>query len=46
MSKNVMWGGRFILGPSEIMEKINASIDFDKKLYKQDISILKIKELL
>lgn len=37
MSKNVMWGGRFILGPSEIMEKINASIDFDKKLYKQDI---------
>ena len=32
-----MWGGRFIFGPSEIMEKINASIDFDKKLYKQDI---------
>ena len=25
------------MGPSEIMEKINASIDFDKKLYKQDI---------
>lgn len=32
-----MWGGRFVLGPTEIMEKINASIDFDKKLYKYDI---------
>ena len=32
-----MWGGRFVLGPSEIMEKINASIDFDRKLYKYDI---------
>lgn len=37
MSKNEMWGGRFVLGPTEIMEKINASIDFDKKLYKYDI---------
>ena len=37
MAKNKMWGGRFVLGPTEIMEKINASIDFDKKLYKYDI---------
>jgi argininosuccinate lyase len=37
MSKNTMWGGRFVLGPSEIMKKINASINFDKKLYKYDI---------
>lgn len=35
--KNEMWGGRFVLGPTEIMEKMNASIDFDKKLYKYDI---------
>ena len=42
MSKNTMWGGRFVLGPSEIMEKINASIDFDKKLYKQDIKGSKV----
>ncbi len=35
--KNEMWGGRFVFGPTEIMEKINASIDFDKKLYKYDI---------
>ena len=34
---NSMWGGRFSLAPSEIMEKINASIDFDKKLYNEDI---------
>jgi argininosuccinate lyase len=37
MSKNAMWGGRFDGGPAEIMEKINASIGFDKALYKQDI---------
>lgn len=34
---NNMWGGRFNFAPNEIMEKINASIDFDKKLYKEDI---------
>ncbi|MBZ9937336.1 argininosuccinate lyase [Mesorhizobium sp. BR1-1-16] len=35
---NSMWGGRFSQGPSAIMEEINASIDFDKKLYRQDIA--------
>ncbi|WP_371227974.1 argininosuccinate lyase [Roseovarius sp. 2305UL8-3] len=34
---NKMWGGRFEKGPSETMEEINASIGFDKRLYKQDI---------
>ena len=33
-----MWGGRYKLGPAEIMEKINASIDFDRRLYAQDIA--------
>ncbi len=32
-----MWGGRFASGPAAIMEEINASIGFDKKLYAQDI---------
>ncbi|HYC64301.1 MAG TPA: argininosuccinate lyase, partial [Reyranellaceae bacterium] len=32
---NAMWGGRYKLGPSEIMERINASIGFDRKLYAQ-----------
>jgi len=32
-----MWGGRFAGGPSAVMQKINASIDFDKRLYAQDI---------
>lgn len=32
-----MWGGRFSSGPDAIMEEINASIDFDRKLYAQDI---------
>ncbi len=35
---NSMWGGRFAVGPAEIMEKINASISFDHKLYAQDIA--------
>ncbi|MFB9141047.1 argininosuccinate lyase [Maritalea porphyrae] len=34
---NQMWGGRFASGPDAIMEEINASIDFDKRFYKQDI---------
>ena len=32
-----MWGGRFSDGPSAVMEAINASIDFDKRLAAQDI---------
>jgi argininosuccinate lyase len=35
---NAMWGGRYSLGPAEIMEKINASIGFDRRLYAQDIA--------
>ena len=38
---NKMWGGRFASGPSTIMEEINASIDFDKALYRQDIAASK-----
>jgi argininosuccinate lyase len=34
---NKMWGGRFESGPAAIMEEINASIDFDKRLWRQDI---------
>ncbi|WP_417842426.1 argininosuccinate lyase [Thalassospira sp.] len=34
---NALWGGRFEAGPSAIMEEINASIGFDKRLYAQDI---------
>ncbi len=36
-----MWGGRFKSGPDAIMEEINASIDFDKALYRQDIAASK-----
>ena len=36
-TSNQMWGGRFASGPDAIMEEINASIAFDKKLYAQDI---------
>src|SRR6202795_150869 len=35
---NAMWGGRFAAGPAEIMEEINASIGFDRKLAAQDIA--------
>ncbi len=36
-----MWGGRFKSGPDAIMEEINASIDFDRHLYRQDIAASK-----
>lgn len=37
-SGNKMWGGRFAAGPDAIMEAINASIDFDKRFYAEDIA--------
>ncbi|MEO1775598.1 MAG: argininosuccinate lyase [Pseudomonadota bacterium] len=33
-----MWGGRFAAGPAAVMEAINASIDFDRRLAEQDIA--------
>jgi argininosuccinate lyase len=38
MSANKMWGGRFAAGPAAIMEEINVSIDFDKRLAAQDLA--------
>jgi len=35
---NKMWGGRFASAADAIMAEINASIDFDKRLYRQDIA--------
>jgi argininosuccinate lyase len=32
-----IWGGRFGGRPAEVMQQINASIDVDKRLYKEDI---------
>ena len=37
-TSNRMWGGRFAAGPDAIMEAINASIGFDKRLAAQDIA--------
>lgn len=34
---NRMWGGRYAAEPAEIMTEINASIDFDRALWRQDI---------
>ena len=33
-----LWGGHFASGPAPLMEQINASIDFDKRLYAHDIA--------
>src|SRR3569623_2423011 len=38
---NVMWGGRFAGGPSALMREINASIGFDKRFWRQDITASK-----
>src|SRR5205814_3616180 len=37
-SVNPLWGGRFEGGPAAIMRRINASIDFDKRLWQEDIA--------
>ncbi len=37
-SSNQMWGGRFASGPDAIMEAINASIGFDRRMAAQDIA--------
>ncbi|MEQ1495708.1 MAG: argininosuccinate lyase [Novosphingobium sp.] len=36
-----MWGGRFAEGPAAIMREINASIPFDKALWRQDVAASK-----
>jgi argininosuccinate lyase len=38
---NKMWGGRFGESPDAVMDEINASIDFDRHLYRQDIAASK-----
>src|SRR5262252_10259102 len=35
---NALWGGRFAAQSAEIMRRINASIEFDKRLYAEDIA--------
>ena len=37
-----MWGGRFADGPAAVMREINASIGFDKRLWRQDIAASRI----
>ncbi len=37
-TSNKMWGGRFAAGPDAIMEAINASIGFDRRMAAQDIA--------
>ena len=40
-SANPLWGGHYAKGPAAIMAEINASIDFDKRLYAEDIEASK-----
>lgn len=35
---NPQWGGRFAEGPARVMQRINASISFDRRLWRQDIA--------
>jgi argininosuccinate lyase len=37
-----MWGGRFAEGPAAMMREINASISFDKRLWRQDIAASRV----
>jgi argininosuccinate lyase len=36
--KNALWGGRFAGGPAAIMQRINVSLDFDRRMYAEDIA--------
>jgi argininosuccinate lyase len=38
---NKMWGGRFSAQPDAVMAEINASIDVDRKMFRQDIAASK-----
>jgi argininosuccinate lyase len=35
---SAIWGGRFSAGPAAVMAAINVSIDFDRRLIRQDIA--------
>ncbi len=39
LQSNVMWGGRFATAPAAIMQHINISIGFDKKLAAEDVAV-------
>ena len=41
-----MWGGRFAESPDAVMDEINASIDFDRHLYRQDIAASKAHAIM
>ena len=36
-NSNSQWGGRYAGGPSAVMQAINASIGFDREMWRQDI---------
>jgi argininosuccinate lyase len=38
LNQNPMWGGRFSDAPSQLMQEINASIEIDKRLWREDIA--------
>ncbi|MEK9673364.1 MAG: argininosuccinate lyase [Rhodospirillaceae bacterium] len=38
LNASAIWGGRFAGGPDAIMEEINASIGFDKRLAAEDVA--------
>ncbi len=44
--KKNLWAGRFKKKPSKSMLEINASIDFDKNLYRQDIQASKAHAIM
>jgi argininosuccinate lyase len=41
MAAQRTWGGRFGASPNELMTRINASIGFDKRLWREDIAASK-----
>ena len=39
LQKQKLWGGRFTGVTDPVMEKFNASIHYDKRMWKEDIQV-------
>ena len=39
-----LWGGRFAAGPAEAFDRLNSSLDVDRRLWPQDLAASRAHE--
>lgn len=44
MKKQKLWGGRFTGATDPVMEKFNASIHYDKRMWREDVQVERYRE--